>query len=76
LAKSFEFTAKKGLKKEKQPWQSQRCFPGCVLEVVCLVRRREYEKVAQVRKILGGAPIFDSPDKEVGDPVGIQTSVK
>jgi hypothetical protein len=27
------------VKKEKQPWQSQRCFPGCVLEVVCLVRR-------------------------------------
>jgi hypothetical protein len=42
----------KGLKKEKQPWQSQRCFPGCVLEVVCLIRRLKYGKVAQVRKIL------------------------
>jgi hypothetical protein len=42
----------KGLKKEKQPWQSQRCFPGCVLEVVCLIRRLKNGKVAQVRKIL------------------------
>ena len=45
-------------KKEKQPWQSQRCFPGCVLEVVCLVRRRKYEKVAQIRKILDKQRIF------------------
>jgi len=47
-----ELAAKKGVKKEKQPWQSQRCFPGCVLEVVCKVRRWKYGKVAQVRKIL------------------------
>jgi hypothetical protein len=43
---------KKSPKIEKQPWQSQRCFPGCVLEVVYLIRRLEYEKVAQVRRIL------------------------
>src|ERR1700688_2565426 len=53
-------TAKKWVKKEKQPWQSQRCFPGCVLEVVCLVRRRENEMVAQVRKILDKQRIFVS----------------
>jgi hypothetical protein len=50
--KSGEIAGKMGAKKEKQPWQSQRCFPGCVLEVVCLIRRWENEKVAQVRKIL------------------------
>jgi hypothetical protein len=47
-----------GVKKEKQLWTSHRCFPGCVLEVVCLVRRWKYEKVAQVRKILGDEQIF------------------
>jgi hypothetical protein len=40
------------VKKEKQLWTSHRCFPGCVLEVVCLVRRTENEKVAQIRNIL------------------------
>jgi len=40
------------IKKEKQLWTSHRCFPGCVLEVVCLVRRRKNGKVAHVRKIL------------------------
>jgi hypothetical protein len=61
-AKRLEFPVKRGQKKEKQPWQSQRCFPGCVLEVVCLIRRREYEKVAQVKKILGEVSIFSSRD--------------
>ena len=43
---------KVGIKKEKQLWTSHRCFPGCVLEVVCLVRRRKNRKVARIRKIL------------------------
>jgi hypothetical protein len=41
-----------GIKKEKQLWTSHRCFPGCVLEVVCLVRRTKIEMVALLRKIL------------------------
>lgn len=24
------------MQKKKQPWQGQRCFPGCVLEMVLL----------------------------------------
>jgi hypothetical protein len=62
MANSLEFPAK-GVKKEKQPWQSQRCFPGCVLEVVCLIRRRKDEKVAQIRKILGERLNFISSGK-------------
>jgi hypothetical protein len=46
------FPRKVSAKKEKQLWTSHRCFPGCVLEVVCLIRRWRIEKVAQVRKIL------------------------
>jgi hypothetical protein len=68
--------SEKGLKKEKQPWQSQRCFPGCVLEVVCLVRRPKYGKVAQIRKILVEErfSVFRRGTREI--PVGIQPSVK
>jgi hypothetical protein len=40
------------IKKEKQLWTSHRCFPGCVLEVVCLIRRTKIEMVAFLRKIL------------------------
>jgi hypothetical protein len=50
---SVRLSRKMGVKKEKQLWTSHRCFPGCVLEVVCLVRRWKYEKVAQVKNILG-----------------------
>jgi hypothetical protein len=39
-------------KKREAALANQRCFPGCVLEVVCLIRRWEYEKVAQFREIL------------------------
>jgi hypothetical protein len=76
MAKSLEFLAETGLKKEKQPWQSQRCFPGCVLEVVCLIRRREYKKVAQVRKILGECRFFLFRVITRDMAVGIQTLVK
>jgi hypothetical protein len=38
------------IKKEKQLWTSHRCFPGCVLEVVCLVRRTKIEMVATSKK--------------------------
>jgi hypothetical protein len=47
-----------GVKKEKQLWTSHRCFPGCVLEVVCLVRRTKYEMVAPIRKILDFSVFF------------------
>ncbi len=46
------------VKKEKQLWTSHRCFPGCVLEVVCLIRRWKYEKVAHIRKILDKCRIY------------------
>jgi hypothetical protein len=44
------FPENEGQKKEKQLWLSLRCFPGCVLEVVCIVRRHKNEKVAFARK--------------------------
>jgi hypothetical protein len=68
--------SKRGLKKEKQPWQSQRCFPGCVLEVVCIVRRRENGKVAQVRKILGERQFLFDLRHDPENTVEIQTLVK
>jgi hypothetical protein len=56
MARGIDFRCKECVKKEKQPWQSQRCFPGCVLEVVCIVRRSRHRKVAQIRKILDEQP--------------------
>jgi hypothetical protein len=61
LAGAGRLSRKMGVKKEKQLWTSHRCFPGCVLEVVCLIRRSKYEMVALIRKILdyfGGLSVF------------------
>jgi hypothetical protein len=66
---------KVGIKKEKQLWTSHRCFPGCVLEVVCLFRRWKNDLVAQIRKILGKIDFSISSESRV-NPVAIQTSVK
>jgi hypothetical protein len=48
-----------GIKKEKQLWTSHRCFPGCVLEVVCIIRRWKNEMVAHIRKILDKSSFFE-----------------